>query len=204
MYVGESMWAVHHVNNTRARVRWYEFEMNGWPDSGNPPTLRQWGEIDPPGTSIHTYFPSIAADAAGNAVVFFARSSPSEFISIGRAFRLASDPLGTFRPMEFVKESTSPYTAAGRWGDYSHVEPDPSAPGSFWGFHEWTDTASAWRTWIARVDTVPPVADIVAFEVVHGSHLGGDIEDLEASDDNEWMGTLRVWVHARPRRICTV
>jgi len=185
MLVGDSMWAVHHVNSSRARARWYEFEMNGWPDSGQAPTLRQWGEIDPdPGSNVHTYFPSIAADEQGNAVIFFSRSSPTEFISIGRAFRTASDPLNTFRPMEFVKESTSPYTAFNRWGDYSHVEPHPSGDGAFWGAHEWTDTSNLWRTWIARVETeTASAADLESVVVDTGVLLDGGIDELRESDD---------------------
>lgn len=184
MYVNGSLWAVHHVNSTRARARWYEFRMNGWPQSGQNPTLRQWGELDY-GGGIHTFFPSIAADAQGNAVIFFSRSSTSEFISIGRAFRRHDDPLNTFRPMEFVKESTSPYTAANRWGDYSHVEPTPGVMGEFWGTHEWTDVPNGWRTWIAKVKTSTLVAaTLTGFNVVLGGHLGGGLAQLTESDDD--------------------
>lgn len=31
-----SLWAVHHVNSTRARVRWYEIDLGGWPAGGTP------------------------------------------------------------------------------------------------------------------------------------------------------------------------
>jgi len=183
MEVNGSLWAVHHVNSTRARARWYEFRMNGWPDSGQDPTLRQSGELDY-GGGVHTFFPSIAADAEGNAAIVFARSSSTEFISMGRAFRRHDDALGTFRPMEFVKRSTVPYTGAGRWGDYSHVEPDPAEPDVFWGMHEWTNSSNAWRNWIVRIDTFEAATELIDFTVVTGSHIDGDLASLGESDDN--------------------
>lgn len=177
-----SMWAVHHVNGSRARVRWYEFDMRNWPFGGQDPILRQWGELDY-GGGIHTYFPSIAVDAENNATIFFSRSATNEFISIGRAFRRHDDALNTFRPMEFVKQSTVPYTGAGRWGDYSGTKPEPNEPGVFWGHHEWTDVSNAWRTWLARVDTRPGSFEITEFDVLFGSLLEGDIASMTESDD---------------------
>ena len=151
VYRNGSLWATHHVNSTRARVRWYEFSMNGWPESGQNPTVRQWGEIDL-GGGIHTYFGSIDVDDEGNAALTFARSASDEYISMSRAVRAADDPLGTFQPAVFVKESTG-YATGGRWGDYSGTQHDPVRPGSFWGHHEFTTTnGTAWRTWIARYD----------------------------------------------------
>ncbi len=182
-----SLWAVHHVNESRARVRWYEFDLRNWPFSGQDPIVKQWGELNY-GSGIHTYFPSIAVDEENNATIFFARSSSNEFISIGRAFRRHDDPLNTFRPMEFVKQSTAPYTAAGRWGDYSGTKPEPSEPGVFWGHHEWTDVSNAWRTWIAKVDTRPGIFELTGFSVIFGSHIAGDLGSLAASD-NQYLRT---------------
>lgn len=146
-----SIWAVHHVNGARARVRWYQFALNGWPASGAP-SVTQWGELDY-GDDIHTYFPSIAVDAQDNAAITFARSSPTEYISIGRALRGASDPPGAFRPMQVVQTSDNAHTS-GRWGDYSGTQPDPAvAAGTFWGHHEFTSgSTGSWRTWAARYE----------------------------------------------------
>lgn len=177
-----SLWAVHHVNAQRARARWYEFKLNGWPISQTPPTLHQWGELDY-GAGVHTFFPSIGVDEENNAVIVFSRSSPSEFISIGRAYRRHDDPLNTFRPMEFVKQSTVPYTGASRWGDYSGSKPEVSEPGVFWVHHQWTDVSNAWRTWLARVDTRPGTFDIDAAEITFGTLLEGNADSLRTSDD---------------------
>lgn len=142
-----SIWAVHHVNQTRVRARWYEFGMNNWPSGGNPEIV-QWGEIDLGGT-LHSFFPSIAVDDAGNAAITYARSSSDEYISMGRVVRGASDAPGTFREPTMVVESGSPDTS-GRWGDYSFTQADPAQANTFWGHHEFKPVNSGWRTWVAQ------------------------------------------------------
>jgi len=142
----DSMWAVHHVNNSRARVRWYEINLNGWPNGGNP-SLAQDGEIDL-GSGIHTFFPSIHVDANDNVAISFARSAANEYISMSRATRAASDPVDTMRPAQVVRTSGAAHNS-GRWGDYSATQAEPNIPGTFWGHHEFTDNGQ-WRTWVAQ------------------------------------------------------
>ncbi len=148
-----SMWAVHHVNSSRTRVRWYEFALNGWPTTGYP-SIAQWGEIDL-GSGIYTYFPSIHVDDANNAAITFSRSATNEYISIGRAVRDATEPLNKFRPVQVVQISQNPHNS-GRWGDYSGTQADNEDPRTFWGHHEFTDGSNySWRTWAARYDMRP-------------------------------------------------
>ena len=142
----DSMWAVHHVNNLRARVRWYEINLNGWPNGGNP-SLAQDGEIDL-GSGIHTFFPSIHVDADDNVAVSFARSAANEYISMSRSTRSATDPVDTMRPAQVVRTSGAAHNS-GRWGDYSATQAEPNIPGTFWGHHEFTDNGN-WRTWVAQ------------------------------------------------------
>ena len=149
MVVGGHIWAVHHENYTRARVRWYEIDLGNWPTSGSP-TLVQSGEIDL-GSGIYTFFPSIWADAAGNAVITFNRSSSGEFISSLMVSRSASDPPGTMSTPVYLRLGSSPDTT-GRFGDYSATNSDPAQPGSFWGHHEYRALHGAWRTRIGRID----------------------------------------------------
>jgi hypothetical protein len=148
-----SIWAVHHVNSSRARARWYQFDLNGWP-SGGTPSITQGGEIDL-GDGIYTFFPSIHVDADDNAAITFARSATNEYISMGRATRAADDPLNEFRPVQVVQISQNAHTS-GRWGDYSGTQADNEDPDTFWGHHEFTngDTYS-WRTWVGRYDIRP-------------------------------------------------
>ncbi len=149
-----ALWAVHHVNESRARVRWYQFDLNGWPLSGANPTTRQTGEIDL-GSGISSFFPSIHVDPADNAAITFARSAANEYISMARVTRGANDPLNTFRPAQVVQVSNNPHTT-GRWGDYSATQFDPVVAGSFWGHHQFSNgCTTSWRTWMARYDLRP-------------------------------------------------
>lgn len=148
-----SIWAVHHVNSSRARVRWYEIELNSWPAAGSP-SLRQDGEIDL-GGGIHTFFPSIHVDANDNVAITYARSASNEYISMSRSTRAGSDPLDTMRPTQVVRTSDNAHTS-GRWGDYSGTQAEADIPGVFWGHHEFTSgSTSSWRTWVARFDIRP-------------------------------------------------
>lgn len=163
----DSIWAVHHVNNQRSRARWYEFDMNGWP-SGGTPTVNQWGEINL-GGGIYTFFPSIAVDMNDNAAITFARSATNEYISMGRAVRASTDPLGEFRPAQVVRLSSNSHTS-GRWGDYSGTQADPVNANTFWGHHEWTNgSTGSWRTWIARYDIQPTEFDLTETTITAGT-----------------------------------
>jgi hypothetical protein len=147
VYRDGSLWVTHGVTpngENRTMVRWYEIAMNGWPDSGLNPTLVQTGDIDP-GRGIWTWFPDLDVDEHGNVGLFFNQSSSSERVSMSRAIRRATDPLGTFRAPVIMQTSTSA-EPGGRWGDYSGANIDPGCPGKMWGHVEYrTDN---WRTWI--------------------------------------------------------
>ena len=160
--------------------------MNGWPLSAQQPQLVQSGEIDPGGT-VRTFFGSITVDDLGNAAMTFSRSSPSEYISMGTAYRLACDPLGTFRTDVIQQSSTSPDTS-GRWGDYSEIEPDPVDARTFWAHHEYRE--AGWRTWVSRIDVEPcsplgdldgdgdvDLSDLAILLASYGVDDGGDLDD---------------------------
>ncbi len=149
-FANGTLWATHHVSSPVVRIRWYEIDMRGWPDSGNSPELVQSGEIQPDGNT-HTFFSSIAANADGLAAVTYAQSSTSEFISMRTAYRLAGDPLGTMRLGEAQQTNTGPYTVT-RWGDYSSCEIDPADNATIWSDHEYAINNS-WRTWVAGLVT---------------------------------------------------
>jgi hypothetical protein len=156
-YRNGSLWATHHINSARVLARWYEIAMNGWPDSGMLPVLVQSGNIDP-GPGIRTFFSAITVDDHGNAAMVFARSSPSEPISMSTAFRYRSDPLGTFRPPVIQQSSQGPETSE-RWGDYGAVNVDPVNGITFWGHHEYAVSGS-WRTWVQAFTPAFAPADL--------------------------------------------
>lgn len=178
-YVNGRLWATHHVSNP-IRARWYEIAMNGWPNSGQQPSLVQSGDIVP-ASGVRTSFSSIAADAAGNACVTMARSSTSEFLSMYMARRTAADPLGTMPTAEIMKSATGPYNNS-RWGDYSGCEADLFAPGRFWGHHEWAE-GNSWRTWVQPYGTTETAVRPTGFTVTHGVHESGGLAELLDSDD---------------------
>ncbi|MDP6158963.1 MAG: hypothetical protein QGI74_08820 [Phycisphaerales bacterium] len=176
MYRNGSIWAVHHVGSSRARVRWYEIDLRGWPDSGQVPTLAQSGEIDE-GTGIYTFFPSIAVDGNNNVCIVFARSASNEYTSMWRALRNPSDPSGTLQPASLVKSSSAPETS-GRWGDYSGASPDPDNT-AIWLAHEWRDSGG-WRTWIDKAGVEPPVT----------VQVPGDYATIQAAIDDVPTGSI--------------
>ena len=135
-----------------AKVRWYEIALNGWPTSGQTPTLTQTGLIDS-GFGIHTWHPDISVDDNGNAAMVFSRSSKDEFISTARAVRRVTDPPGTFRQAVIMQTSTSPDTST-RWGDYAGIQEDPFDPGVFWSHGEYR--TSSWRTWVGKFSPLTP------------------------------------------------
>ncbi len=148
VYRNGSLWLVHTIGqNNTARVRWYEIKTNGWPGSGQNPTLKQSGTFNF-GEGEHNWMADINADDAGNAIICFNRSSSSQYISVQRAIRRLNDPLGTFQDPVTLQVSTSPETGD-RWGDYAGVDEEPDRPGTFWTVNEYR--RSSWRTWVARI-----------------------------------------------------
>ena len=177
-YRNGSLWAVHHMTNTTSsvtRARWYQFDMRGWPDSGNTPILVQTGDVAP-GTNVYVTFPSIAVDAANNAAITFSRSASNEFFSMSRVVRAYNDPAGTMRAPELVKQSAAPENS-GRWGDYSGTKNDPTGCGVFWGHNEWTPNGN-WRTWVAKY-VIPNPADFNGDGFVNGIDFDLYVEAYE-------------------------
>ena len=143
-----SLWICHNSGHANtARVRWYEFALNGWPLSGNDPTLAQYGTLNL-GVGEHNWFGDIHVDANNNVVIAFNRSSSNQYISVEYVYREAGDPMGTFGDPIQLQISSSPETGS-RWGDYSGVDEDPASPGTFWNHHEYR--TSGWRTWIGML-----------------------------------------------------
>ncbi len=157
-----AMWVAHTTGTfdgdgpftsvATTRVRWLEIDLNGWPTSGEVPTLTQSGTIDE-GIGTHVWQPDITVDDQGNAGMVFSKSSATEYVSMARVVRRATDPPGTFRQAVEMQQSTSP-EPEDRWGDYAGIQEDPEAPGTFWGHHEYR--TSSWRTWVGRFSPLTP------------------------------------------------
>lgn len=147
-----SAWFTHTVGeDNTARTRWYEFDLRGWPTSGNNPTLAQSGTLNY-GNGEHNWYADIGVTDDNDVVIVHNRSSSSDFVYVARTVRKAGDPLGTFRESVRMKESSGAHTG-GRWGDYGGVDEDPTEPGVFYSHHEYSTGSTNWRTWVGVVDS---------------------------------------------------
>lgn len=148
-YVNGSIWAAHTVAaGGKSGARWYQVDPV-------TQTLMQSGTLTDP--SLWLYYPTIAADANGNAVMGFSGSNASTYPSAYFSGRLGSDPAGEMAPATLYSAGQNSYTitdGAGRnrWGDYSQTSLDP-ADGTFWTIQERTrNLANSWVTRIAQVE----------------------------------------------------
>lgn len=148
----ESMVTNHTVNVSGvAGVRWYEFRKSG---SGSW-TLYQEGTYSPDNT--HRWMGSIAMDGNGNIALGYSVSSSTVYPGIRFTGRMKNDPLGqmTITEEEIVAgggSQTGGFIGNGRWGDYSAMNVDPSAPNTYWFTTEYMQNTSSqgWKTRIAQ------------------------------------------------------
>ncbi|GJM44270.1 MAG: hypothetical protein DHS20C21_11120 [Gemmatimonadota bacterium] len=153
VYRNGSLWVANAgapgPGSDHVQVRWYEVSMNGWPSSGDSPSLAQEGIVDlgtnSLGDTISTFYPDLAVDAQGNLAIAFNRVSTDEYVSVARGYRSVSDAPGTLSEVVTVREGTHPHTSS-RWGDYSTLREDPVTPGRFWFHVEYRE--AAWKTWV--------------------------------------------------------
>ncbi|MEW6744184.1 MAG: hypothetical protein AB1486_15635 [Planctomycetota bacterium] len=147
------LYAAHGIRSgSRAVARWYEFQANGWPESGAP-TVNQEGEIDL-GTSISTFLPAIARNSGGEVAVLMARGAANEYPSIWFTMRTPADPPDTMRSALELREGESGYSAY-RWGDYFGIAVDPIDDLTFWGVGQYAIGANSWVTYIGSLGFNP-------------------------------------------------
>jgi hypothetical protein len=170
VYRNGRLWATHMVNRFRVRQRWYEFDMRGWPTSGQTPILVQSGELDH-GGDVRTFHGSIWVDDAGVMSMVYSRSSPDEYPSMERTWRAPTDPPGTTRTPVTVIRSTSPFVLQ-RWGDYSAVRDDPAVPGRFWAIHEYCFHPEKWRLRVAVYMTAVPARSVPRNDAGNANPMG--------------------------------
>ena len=148
-YVNGSIWASHCVAAAgKSGARWYEID----PVAAS---LTQSGTLTDP--SLWLYYPTISADAAGNAVLGFSGSDANTFPSAYYAGRSAGDPAGEMSTAVLYSAGQGSYTVTdgsgrNRWGDYSQTCLDP-VDGTFWTIQERTrNISNSWVTRIAQLD----------------------------------------------------
>lgn len=154
---GASLFTSHSVGvDGVAKVRWYEFDLGTWPESGSP-TLVQVGEVNP-GADTSVFFPAIAANAAGDVGLVYATSSPSDRVEMWITGRLAGDPPGTMgEPVRVALSPSGVSASQHRWGDYYDLTVDPTDDETMWAVGQ-VETDFGWQTKVASFRVgAPPV-----------------------------------------------
>ncbi|MFC7372605.1 hypothetical protein ACFQPF_13085 [Fictibacillus iocasae] len=134
------IWTTHTVSSAdgnRSEVAWYQL-------GPTRTTPVQQGRVR--NTVRSYYYPSLAVNSVNNVLIGFSGSSPNEFANAFFTSRLASDALGTTRPVIWLKNGLAPYELD-RWGDYSATMNDPSDDTVFWTTQEYTLAPDTWGTW---------------------------------------------------------
>ncbi len=139
----------------RTAVFWYQLDPFGMPSP-----IMQSGVLDG-GPDVHHFFPSITANAVGDACIGFSRSDPTRYVEAVYSGRRRSDPPGYMDPVTVLKAGEDSYekTFGGyrvRWGDYSSTVVDPADDLTFWTLQEYAalDVGpepydDRWGTWWA-------------------------------------------------------
>ena len=131
-----------------AAIRWYEFRKTGsaqW-------SVYQQSTYSP--DNNHRWMGSIAMDSSGNMALGYSISSTDMYPSIRYCGRYSTDPLNemTISERGIINgggSQTNTWSGTlGRWGDYSAMNVDPSAPATFWYTQEYYSTSSDanWKT----------------------------------------------------------
>jgi hypothetical protein len=127
----------------QATTHWFKLNAVGT----NAITLADQGDIggNDVAASTYTFFPSVAVNAAGDAMFGFAGSAATIFAGAYAAGRQASDAAGTVQPTTTVQAGLDYYYRAfggtrNRWGDYSGIATDPTDYRFFWVFNEYAAT----------------------------------------------------------------
>ncbi|MBU0753518.1 MAG: hypothetical protein KJ645_00160, partial [Planctomycetes bacterium] len=153
MYRDGSVWTAHTIDvSGRAGCRWYEIDAATL-------SLIQWGNVADP--SLYFFFPSIAVNRHGDAVMGFSGSKADQYPACYYTGRLASDPAGEMAEPVLYKEGTGPqnnidYYGRNRWGDYSYTTIDPGDDTGFWTLQEYGHSTDIWGTYGAKLKMQAP------------------------------------------------
>ncbi|MDH3528850.1 MAG: G8 domain-containing protein, partial [Acidobacteriota bacterium] len=167
VYRDGKLWATQTIflpaggSPTRSAVQWWEI---------NPVTgaVNQVGRIDDATATNFYSFPTIAVNAANQALIGYSAFSASTFASAAYSYRGVTDAVNTLRDPLTYKAGLDCYRktfsgSTNRWGDYSNTVVDPVDDTTFWTLQEYADTAvvpctannnGRWGVWWAKL--IPP------------------------------------------------
>lgn len=108
-------------------------------------------------SGLDYYYPAVACNPSGDAVVSFGRSGSSEYSGC-RYIGYKSGDTG-FGYSVGVKSGVSgyysPVDGRNRWGDYFGASFDPWDQKSFWMIGQWAVGSTTWGTWIQEANFKP-------------------------------------------------
>ncbi len=143
-----NLWAVQGIGYAgRAALRWVRID-------DATLVVRQQGVISDPALSL--YFPSIAANEFGDAVIACSGSSPTQPISAYAFVGRTVSNVTTFSPPVLLRAGLDDYqrldgSGFNRWGDYSATVLDPSDPRRFWTIQEFVLSDNVWADQVTEI-----------------------------------------------------
>ena len=186
VYANGFLYAVAEMKPTGSSVplvHWFKIDVS----NPSAPSLVAQGDISGSaiGTSVATFNPSIAVDAAGDVLINFTASGPNMYPADYYVFQGGSDPVGSFSAPVLYQASTGFFNAGDgssvqSWGVNSSATVDPNNPNSFWISNEYVANGW-WQTAVARIAiqntaSGPTVSSIVT----SGSGITSGAGDLNA------------------------
>ncbi|UVO35209.1 hypothetical protein KUL72_27695 [Bradyrhizobium arachidis] len=172
---------VKPVGSNVPEVHWYKIDVS----NPNAPFLVAQGDISGAtiGTNVATFNPSIAVDAAGDAIINFTASGPNMYPADYYAYQRASDPPGSFSAPILYQASTGFFNSGNGssvqpWGNYSTATVDPNNANSFWISNEYV-AGGWWQTSVAQVAIQSPTAaPTVSSIATSGTGIAGGTGNL--------------------------
>jgi hypothetical protein len=169
VYRNGSVWMTHCVDKAgRAAINWYEID---------PGTVALVQEGTVKDAVMSFFFPAIAVNANGDAVLGFSASSPSMYAGCWFTGRSGLDPLGEMATPAEYKAGGGAYNQSGggsnRWGDYSLTNVDPADDLTFWTIQEHTRGNGDWGTSIAKIEVPTPACGTAINYCTAGTSTSG-------------------------------
>ena len=153
-WFNNTVWGAHAIGCMQAGtpvacVQWYQLG-----NLSGRPTLLQQGTVDDGSPGHYRYFPSLAADQAGNVALAYNYSSAADFPGI----RYTPISGGVQGP-ETVLKAGEVTLLEPRYGDYAATTLDPHDHLTIWHTGEYakllSGTFSEWGTWLSAITIGP-------------------------------------------------
>ncbi len=187
VYANGYLYAVAEMKPTGSSVplvHWFKIDVS----NPNAPTLVAQGDISGAaiGTSVGTFNPSIAVDAAGDVIINFPASGPNMYPADYYVFQSGTGPTGSFGAPILYQASTSFFNSGDgnstqRWGLNSSATVDPNNPNSFWISNEYVANGW-WQTAVAQTAIQNPTGagPTIASIAASGTGITNGSGDLNA------------------------